>query len=182
MHEPELIGDSEHMTGELLKQEYVSQQLAFYRQDNLSPLDIQPVDINEYPMAIEYCERRVSAVKKSISAIKRLVTAIEDDKAREVNMETEQVPSGKGFKTKKKYTNAEDREREIRFRCQLKHEHYATYLRRLIELEAELGEWNARFNKLRRELRLLEHSFVTTGERVFMQHTGRTFDTGGEDI
>jgi translation initiation factor IF-1 len=53
---------------------------------------------------------------------------------------------------------------------------------RLITEEEKAAEWAARYNKLRRELRLLEHDYVTTGTRVFQQHTGRVFDTGTEDI
>lgn len=151
-------------------------------QKDITPDDVNPVDITEYPKAIETCEIAVSARKKTIAALKRLIQGVEDDYARDVANETVVTRKGKELVERRKYTSAEEREREVRFRCQTEHEKYMSWVNRLYREEELLAGWQAKFNKLRRELRLLEHEYVTTGQRVFQQHTGRTFDTGGENI
>ena len=146
------------------------------------PTDVNPIDINEYPAAIEKCERYVSSKKKSIGALKRLTQGVEDSYARAVSKEITVVSGKHGLVEKKVYSSQDERDREVRFRCETEHDHYNSWKHRLIIEEELLAEWAARYNKLRRELRLLEHEYVTTGTRIFQQHTGRAFDTGGDAL
>ena len=148
----------------------------------LNPLELNPSDISEYPAAIEKCERYVSSKKKNIGALKRLTQGVEDSYARAVSRQVNVVSGKHGLVEKKVFSSQDERDREVRFRCETEHDHYNGWKHRLILEEELLAEWAARYNKLRRELRLLEHDYVTTGTRIFQQHTGRSFDAGADDL
>ncbi len=140
------------------------------------------LDISAYPAAIEKCELGISSRKRTLANLKRMKQSVEDDFAREVSEERITYTVGTKTQERKKFSSQEERDREIRFRCYQKHSSYANWEQRINEEEESLAEWKARYNRLRRELRLLEHEYSSTGQRIFQQHTGRSYFGDSEEI
>lgn len=130
--------------------------------------ETENLDLFQYPWALNICEDNIIYIKTVISNLSRFLEKIEDRHAVLITGETEEVDGyyGDSKRIKKKFTSQAARDREIRRRCNLELK-YKEWTVLKIKNEEDLGLWKGYYNRLRRQLRILEHEYMTHGIRVF---------------
>lgn len=130
----------------------------------LTPDNLNPTKIKDYPSTIETSERLKRICKWKSEEIESDMQRITDKlldtiEAAEIVMKYDRV----GMPVlKKKYATKERRDRELRFRLD-EDEDYKALLLEFQQWKIMYSDWVSHVNKLRRDLRILEVNYQSNG-------------------
>jgi hypothetical protein len=151
--------DIKRQTDQLLRREVRGLE------ETMTPNDLCPVQIRDFPVAIEKSEKLRRACRSHVTELEDKLQLIEDELLTEIEQEvilvTERTKDNlPAFK--KKFSSEIKRGRELRLRL-AKHEEHASLKRERDEWEERVAEWVSHTSRLRRELRQLEVDYASAG-------------------
>lgn len=130
----------------------------------LTPDNLNPTKIKEFPATIETSERLKRICKWMAEDIKNKMQRIED--VIMDNIENAQyvfrVDRGGMPVMKQKYNTSEKRNRELRFRLE-HHDEYKALALEHQQWDIMYSDWVSHVNRLRRDLRILEVNYQSNG-------------------
>ena len=131
----------------------------------------QNLDLSEYPEVLFRLTLEIKTVEKQIANLEKMIITYEDQIYQEIQGEVYIEVTGvhkKSQKTRRRYSSEQARERELRIRCS-KNEVYLKWLENRENLTDRKDRLRARYDKLRRQMRLLEDERINSGVRKFSQ-------------
>lgn len=151
--------DLQRQTDSLLRHE------AHGLEAKLTPNDLCPTQIRDFPAAIEKSEKLRRACRAHVTELENKIQLIEDELLTAIEAEVimvsdrtrENLPA-----FKKKYSSEIKRQRELRLRL-AERDDYRTLRAERDEWDERVAEWVSHTARLRRELRQLEIDYASVG-------------------
>lgn len=136
----------------------------------LTPDNILPVRLKDFPLAMEGSERLKRICKACAAQLKDKMQLIEDELLSKIEQEvyTFKFNAGGQAVLKKRFTSADQRQRELRKRLN-EHKEYQNFRQEHDEWNMMFSDWVAHINRLRREMHLLEAEYLATGSDVWQR-------------
>lgn len=138
----------------------------------ITPDQVIPKNIHDYPRCLELCERMRQICKRRAEELENVISSICDPLAKDIEEEkyVHKITTSGLRQYRKKYPNAESRERELRMRLAV-HETYPTLAAEKTDWELMRSDWRTHHDRLRRELSILESDYLHNGASTISIHT-----------
>jgi hypothetical protein len=139
-------------------------QLADSIESILTPSQIRPKTLHDYPTCLEMSDKLKRICQLKEKELKDQVQNIKDSILKTIESEKVVLKFNRAGipEYKKKYTTAAAQERELRSRL-VDHETYSTLETERGDWELMAKDWRSHYDKLRREMRLLEADYLHNG-------------------